>query len=364
MPEKTYIVRLFFRNALHIGSPRSGAGVESSLDFIHSDTLWAAIANYWAIIGSANGISFRDFLDGFAAEKDDESKPTPNAPLFTLSSAFPFSVKGRDSRYLLPKPLSVSFGLSQLNSPNERSKERKQYAKTLKSSRFISREHFTGWQEFTRPMGRSVFLEQSKQIGDDAIRPQSSIDRLTTHSNLFHSALTYMEPASDRNGLYFLVRTADDRVEMALKTVLQVIIEAGGIGGDISSGCGELRSFTIVQIKDDDDSWACLRGPENPNAHCLLSLCVPSSTEHSSDQYVAYDTVIRKGWTGSLSTTMQRKRKTVHMLSEGSVLLSKKPGRLVKLTPDLIATPEWSGLHDIYRYGFAFLVPIRINLND
>ena len=364
MPEKTYIVRLFFRNALHIGSPKSGAGVESSLDFIHSDTLWAAIANYWAIIGSANGISFRDFLDGFAAEKDDESKPTPNVPLFTLSSAFPFSVKGRDSRYLLPKPLSVSFGLSQLYPPDKRSNERKLYAKTLKSSRFISREHFAGWQEFTRPMGRSVFLRQSERIGDDAIRPQSSIDRLTTNSNLFHSALTYMKPVSDREGLYFLVRTADDRVVGALETVLQVICEVGGIGGDVSSGCGELRSFTIRQIQDDDDSWACLRGPENPNAHCLLSLCVPSSTEHSSDQYVAYDTVIRKGWTGSLSTTMQRKRKTVHMLSEGSVLLSKKPGRLVKLTPDLIATPEWSGLHDIYRYGFAFLVPIRINLND
>jgi CRISPR-associated protein Csm4 len=364
MPEKTYIVRLFFRNALHIGSPRSGAGVESSLDFIHSDTLWAAIANYWAIIGSANGISFKDFLDSFRRGNNDESTKSSNVPLFTISSAFLFSVKGRDSRYCLPKPLSVSFGLSQLNQPDKRSNESKQFAKTLKSSRFISREHFAGWQEFTRPMGRSVFLEQSERIGDDAIRPQSAIDRLTNNSNLFHSALTYMEPVSDRDGLYFLVRTADDSVVGALETVLQVIIDAGGIGGDVSSGCGELRSCTIRQIQDDDDSWACLRGPENPNAHCLLSLCIPSSTAHSSDQYVAYDTVIRKGWTGSLSTTMQRKRKTVHMLSEGSVLVSREPGCLVTLTPDLNVTPEWRGLHDIYRYGFAFLVPIRINLND
>lgn len=364
MPEKTYIVRLFFRNALHIGSPRSGAGVESSLDFIHSDTLWAAIANYWAIIGSVNGISFKDFLDGFAAGKDAELQAASNGPFFTLSSAFPFSDRGRDSRYWLPKPLSVSFGLSQLNKPEKRNSERKQYAKTLKSSCFILRENFASWQDFSRPIGNAVFLEQSERIGYDAIRPQAAIDRLSNSANLFHSALSYIEPASERDGLYFLFRAADDRVVKALETVLQVISEAGGIGGDISSGCGELRSCTIRQIQDDDASWACLRGPAEPNAYCLLSLCAPASTELSADRYAAYHTVIRKGWTGSLSTAMQKKRKTVHMLSEGSVIVGKDPGRLVTLTPAPELTPEWEGLHDIYRYGFAFLVPIRININD
>jgi CRISPR-associated protein Csm4 len=363
MAENTYIVRLFFSNTLHVGSPRSGAGVELSLDFIHSDTLWAAIANYWAIIGSANGISFKNFLDGFAAGKDDEPTQPSKAPLFTLSSAFPFSVEGRNSRYWLPKPLSVSFGLSQLNKPENRNSERKQYSKTLKSSRFILRENFTYWQEFTRRMGHNVY-QQADLPGDDAVRPQAAIDRLSNSAHLFHSALTYMEPVSDREGLYFLFRTTDDKVVDALETVLQVISDVGGIGGDISSGPGELRSFTIRQIQDDDASWACLRGPAEPNAYCLLSLCVPSAMEHSSDRYAAYDTVIRKGWTGSLSTTMQKKRKTVHMLSEGSVIVGKEPGRLVTLTPDPNVTPEWQGLHDVYRYGFAFLVPIRINLND
>jgi CRISPR-associated protein Csm4 len=61
---------------------------------------------------------------------------------------------------------------------------------------------------------------------------------------------------------------------------------------------------------------------------------------------------------------MQKKRKTVHMLSEGSVIVGQESGCLVNLTPDPDVTPEWQGQHDIYRYGFAFLVPIRINLND
>lgn len=363
MQEKTYIVHLFFRNALHIGSSRSGAGVESSLDFIHSDTLWAAIANYWAILGSVNGIPFKDFLDSFVCEKDDELNPHSNRPLFTLSSAYPFSVKGTDSRYWLPKPLSVSFGLSQLNSPELRKNERERYAKTLKSSQFILRENFAYWQELKRPIGHDVFLEQSERVGDEVIRPQAAIDRLTNSTNLFHSAVSYMEPVSEREGLYFLFRAKDDRIVRALETVLQVISDTGGIGGDISSGCGELRSHKIRQIQDDDVSWACLRGPDETNAYCLLSLCVPSSV-YNPDSYAAYNTVIRKGWIGSLSVDMQKKRKTVHMLSEGSVILNKEPGRLVKLTPDPDLTPEWQGLHDIYRYGFAFIVPIRIHLND
>ena len=364
MQEKTYIVHLFFRNALHIGSSRSGAGVESSLDFIHSDTLWAAIANYWAMLGLVDGISFKDFLDSFVCEKDDELSPQSNRPFFTLSSAYPFSVKGTDSRYWLPKPLSVSFGLSQMNSFESRKNERERYAKTLKSSRFILRENFAYWQELRRPIGHDVFLEQSYRIGDEVIRPQAAIDRLTNSANLFHSAVSYMEPVSERAGLYFLFRATDDRIVRALETVMQVISEAGGIGGDISSGCGELRSHTIRQIQDDDVSWACLRGNAESNAYCLLSLFSPSSTEQQSDRYAAFNTVIRKGWIGSLSVDMQKKRKTVHMLSEGSVILNKELGSLVKLTPDPDVTPEWQGLHDIYRYGFAFLVPIRINLND
>lgn len=364
MQEKTYIVHLFFRNALHIGSSRSGAGVESSQDFIHSDTLWAAIANYWAMLGSVNGISFKDFLYGFVGGKDDELKSALNRQPFILSSAFPFSVRGRESQYWLPKPLSVSFGLSQMNSPESRKNERERYAKILKSSRFILRENFARWQELTRPVGHDVFLEQSERIGYDAIRPQAAIDRLTNRANLFHSALSYMKPVSEREGLYFLFRAADDRVVSALETVLHVVSESGGIGGDISSGCGEFRSHTIRQIQDNDVSWACLRGPAKSNAYCLLSLCAPSSTEQQSDRYAAFNTVIRKGWTGSLSTTMQKKRKTVHMLTEGSVVICKEQGSLVNLTPDPDVTPEWQGLHDIYRYGFAFLVPIRINLND
>ncbi len=364
MQEKNYIVHLFFRNALHIGSSRSGAGVESSLDFIHSDTLWAAIANYWAMLGSVNGVSFKDFLDGFTDGKDNELKSELNGPPFTLSSAFPFSVRGRESRYWLPKPLSLSFGLSQMNSSESRKIERERYAKTLKSSRFILRENFVRWQVLTSPVGHGVFLEHSERIGYDAIRPQAAIDRLTNCANLFHSALSYMEPVSEREGLYFLLRATDDSMVRALETVLQVISEAGGIGGDISSGCGELRAHTISQIQEDDVTWACLRGPAESNAYCLLSLFAPSSTEQQSDRYAAFNTVIRKGWTGSLSTVMQKKRKTVNMLTEGSVILNEYQGRLVNLTPDPEVTPEWQGLHDIYRYGFAFLVPIRININD
>jgi len=52
------------------------------------------------------------------------------------------------------------------------------------------------------------------------------------------------------------------------------------------------------------------------------------------------------------------------MLSEGTVLTEQETGCMANVTPDNLSTPEWQGLHEVYRYGYGFSVPIRINLED
>ena len=52
------------------------------------------------------------------------------------------------------------------------------------------------------------------------------------------------------------------------------------------------------------------------------------------------------------------------MLAEGSVLSNALGGGVVDVTPDPDKTPEWRGVHDVFRNGYAFLVPIKVNPED
>lgn len=363
LEEKTYIVHLYFRNSLHIGSSVSGVGIESTQEHVHSDTLWAAIANYWAILGSAGGVSFKEFLNGFCPAPED-SNQINHKPLFTISSAFPFTPQGRTTRYWFPKPLSVPFSFSKNNTVVSRAIEREKYGKTLKTVSFVSRESFASWQEFKFPVGTQIYLEKHDGTPHEDIRAHAAIDRVTNTANLYHSGIAYLKPNSERHGLYFLLKTKDERVEKALDAVFQVIRETGGIGGNISSGCGELRWHSIQEISDDDLGWSCLRKRENTNAYCLFSLYWHPEAVKVLGSFIAFNTVIRKGWTGSLATSLQKKRRTVHMLSEGSVLTSKVTGSIANVTPDILKTPEWKGQHAVFRFGHAFLVPIHVNPED
>lgn len=364
-PEKTYLIRLYFKNALRVGADRSGVGIEASQDYIHSDTFWAALANYWALLGSAGNISFQEFLEGFSVGSNGIGAPSGTPPLFTISSAFPFIRRSGRHHYWLPKPLSVPFDLSASNSQESRDSARDNHGKALKKARLLSDETFTNWQAFGNLVGHAVSKNNSvASVGKSNVRAQSSLDRITSQSNLFHSGISYLNPTDNDEGLYVLVKTSDDRVENALKEVLDVIRDAGGLGGDISSGCGELVSYSIELIGNNDEKWAFLRECDGANAKCLLSLCLPSNPKTVSANLVAYSTVLRKGWTGSLTAGLQCKRQTLYMLSEGTVLSGEEQGQMATITPDAIKTPDWTGQHPVYRYGYAFSVPIKINCED
>ncbi|NTW72851.1 MAG: hypothetical protein HGA49_11515, partial [Eubacteriaceae bacterium] len=141
-------------------------------------------------------------------------------------------------------------------------------------------------------------------------------------------------------------------------------IGRAAFGGDRNIGLGSLAEKPFFTGADKTDFFDLL-SLENTNAYYLLSLCCPSDGEiPNAETAVAYNPVLRKGWTGSLSVGLQRKRQTVYMFSEGSVFLTKLKGSLADITPDKNITPEWNGLHDVYRYGYALSVPIKIDLKD
>jgi CRISPR-associated protein Csm4 len=354
--ENTYIVRLYFKNALHVGRANAGIDIEATQDFIHSDTLWAAIANYWAILGNVKGISFKEFLCGFCVKEGDKII-SKSEPLFRISSAFPLT--GNGNRYWLPKPLSIPMAFSKSNT-NDREHQRDVYGKKVKQEKFIPLNVFKGWINFEKNASDVGELERNG-ISCAQIRPRATLDRISMQAQLFHSGITYFDKFEERVGLYFLVQ-CNEKTKASLEKIFEVIYNVGAIGGDRNIGLGTLAEKPFFEDATDFED---LFNTENSNAYCSLSLCYPASHEiPNTERTVAYDTVIRKGWTGSLTVGLQRKRQTVNMFSEGSVFQTKLNGCMVDITPDKIVTPEWDGLHDVYRYGHAMSVPIKIDLNE
>ena len=344
---QTYIVRLYFKNALRVGAANAGIDIEATQDFIHSDTLWAAIANHWAILGNAGGISFHEFLKSFFNKE----------PLFRISSVFPMTDNGR--MYWLPKPLSVPMAFSKSNTQDKKNQQ-EQYGKEVKQTKFIPLDVFKGWINFEKNAS-DVGQTKPKGLSGGQLRPQATIDRVSMQSQLFHSGITCFDKLDKRVGLYFLVQ-CNETTKTALEKIFEVIYEVGAIGGNRNIGLGELAEKPFFQAAT---AFTDLFETENSNAHCLLSLCSPTISEMpTKETALAFNPILRKGWTGSLSVGLQRKRHTMYMFSEGSVFRNKLNGGLVDITPDKIITPEWNGLHSVYRYGYGFSVPIKIDLND
>ncbi len=369
--KKTYIVRLYFKNAIHIGASKTGIGIEGTEGMIiHSDTLWAALCNNWAVAEHALDIPFKDFLDSFIRGN----------PLFQISSAFPMTNSG--SRFWLPKPLSVPFDFSELNKRRKRNKIK--YEKDIKKIHFVSLEYFKDWLLFDEKrnlLGKIVGEKEASKITDEA-RPHNTLDRSSFESQIYHSGTTYFD-REGKTGMYFLLRTECEDVKNAVEKVLNIIKDTSGIGGNRGIGLGSIAGIEIKDICEFGNDWDFLANLTHINetgtddekkfhlAYCLLSLWHPNTIAPVYDggkddiaKLLAYELILRKGWTGSLSVGRQVKRKTVSMFGEGSVFLEDSKGQPADLTPDEDRTPQWKGYHKIYRYGYAFSVPLKICLGD
>jgi|GEM_PF-276439 len=368
----TYIVRLYFRNALHIGASNPGIGIEGTDGMIiHSDTLWAALCNNWAIAGKVGNISFEDFLESFRNGN----------PLFQISSAFPLTNSG--SGFWLPRPVSVPYDFSESNNNHViRKRNKLKYSKEIKKIRFISLEDFKRWMLFDKTIVENIVKgKKITEISDD-IRPHNTLNRLSCESQIYHSGTTYFEygDKSDKTGMYFLLRTTPD-VKNDIENLLNIIKDTSGIGGNRGIGSGTIdKIFDIKEAHKINNNWDFLNNSiqieqskinTEKQAYCLLSLYHPNTIEPTSSggkdnisKAISYELILRKGWTGSLSVGRQVKRKTIRMFGEGSIFLDKPIGQLANLTPEEKETPQWKGYHKIYRYGYAFSAPIKICMRD
>jgi len=193
-------------------------------------------------------------------------------------------------------------------------------------------------------------------------RTAAAVDRITraaVHVTL--SACVEFEPGS---GLWTIARYADAGVEstwsLKLESAFRLLADTG-FGARRSSGWGRSE---VPQFQT--GSWPALLTPklsrslrterQSPNGDTgapvfwLLSLYSPSPADAIDWKTGQYQFAIRGG---RVEGALAAEKKSVHMVSEGSVLASDAEpiGTAVDVAPDGFA-------HPVYRCGFAFVLKL------
>jgi CRISPR-associated protein Csm4 len=182
--------------------------------------------------------------------------------------------------------------------------------------------------------------------------PRVALDRVTQASNIFYFSRVAF---SSGCGLFFLA-DVDPALRGDFETVVRVLGDTG-IGGDRTAGCGQFEPvFEEMGLEI----------PENVPDFLTLSLLAPSEAEIEGllGPRCAYGLARRDGWIDSPEARNYRRR-ACRMFVEGSVFrgpADRSYGRLVDVTPTALEVRLRDGLpgHRVYRYGYAFPVPIRL----
>jgi len=319
-----YIVKLNPESPFHIGE--AGIGLEETSFTVHSDTLFSAICNTYALLYGEDELE--DLIGQFGRE-----------PPFHLSSAFLFI----EDMLTFPVPLNVNWSKFMDESQNK-----KEYSyeliKKLKNVQFVSKEVFYSILKDEQdilsepPNIQKNILFSSEETPPDDIysileTPHVALDRRSLSSSIYHIGEVHYAPAC---GLYFFLKTQknyDSRIRAAIH-----LLGDEGLGGKRSSGKGLFRPVFLSDIH---------KIPQSP-MDITLSLIFPTKEELSIIKEGSYKIIMRKGWIYSPQIKSLRK-KSVRMLTEGSTFPRKVKGQLINVTPDVdFEIPQ------VKRYGYGF----------
>ena len=317
---------------LHLGKGRDSYDVSSPV--LQSDTLASALASVRAMTGKTDDI--QDFLESF-----------------TISSAFPYD----GDEFFFPRP-SGRLSITVEGLPEEK------YRKKLKSLRFISADE---WMRLIQGERLEIHPNQLQgeflvsRRSDSQTNPYSKPSERVINQRVqvpredgkdsepFMFEWTYFHHGKRETGLYCLVKTDDDQRTKELTELFKRLGEQG-IGSDRSVGGGhfdiEVGTIELPSIAD-------------ANATMLLSTFIPQKQELGQlDLINASFSVFKRGGFLAGSTDVgatHLRRKTIYMFDVGSVFPMTAPlqGQVVDVTP------EWKGLHKVFRNGKPLGITIK-----
>ena len=341
----------------HLGDKE--AVLERTSDYIHSDTLFSAICNAYRLLYGNEELNA--LLEGFKHRE----------PPFLISSAFAYA----GETLILPLPLSINWG-EYVGGEEEKEKEKIDLLKRLKKVKFVSdkifwnvvedeskiREYISAKNIVQGILFDDAGLERLKkefdarERGNKGIKiwssrevPRVVIDRETSASEIYHFGEVSF---ADGCGLYFLMDMREKGYESRVKAAIRVLGDEG-IGGDRTYGKGLFE----VEFKEEEINL------ELESHFVTLSLYYPREEEIAMLREKHYELIRRGGWVYSVDVRNQRRR-TVRMFLEGSVFKFEtgegEESRLYGGLADVKPEGKGDGLHDVYRYGYAFAIPIGV----
>lgn len=329
------LTRIKFKNMapLHLGMGRGNLVLVSPV--LQSDSISSALASVRAMKGNVDDV--KSFLERF-----------------TVSSAFPYD----GDEYFLPRPIG------RLNIKVNGMLE-EEYRKKLKALRYVSSAL---WQSLID--GNQLQVEPGQLQGefliakrDDYSQYTKPMTRVVSHrvqvprnenrkSEPFMFSWTYFHHGERETGLYCLVDALDDAIR---EEVIGLFKELGlsGIGTDRTVGGGHF-DIAVDEIE--------LSPAPQANATMLLSTFIPDKEDLEQLQFeqASYSVIKRGGFLAGTTYTQTRhlRRQTINMLDVGSVF----PTTAVLRGRVEDVTPEWKGIHRVYRSGKPLCITIKTSV--
>jgi len=335
--------------------------LEKTSDYIHSDTLFSAICNAYRLLYGTEELEA--MLERFKRHE----------PPFLISSAFAYA----DNILTFPLPLCIDWDKyvnSEVTEGLNAGREKKDkidkfdFLKLLKHVKFVSKRIFVDMIEDERRIKdyvndtniiqgilftdeeveglRTRFdVRENKDINIWRERevPRVAIDRKTNSSHIYHFGEVSF---ADNCGLYFLMNLRMKEYEGKVEAAIRLLGDEG-IGGDRTYGKGLFKAeFDEIEVNR-----------ESKNHFVTLSLFYPQEEELSKLKDRYYELITRGGWIYSTDAQNLRRR-TVRMFSEGSVFSAGSNSGLHGGLADV--KPEDFAEHEVYRYGYAFAVPLEV----
>ncbi|HPL06169.1 MAG TPA: type III-A CRISPR-associated RAMP protein Csm4 [Bacteroidales bacterium] len=305
---------------------------KTTSDYIHSDTLWSALVNAWALRCPGT-------VDDFVSECKTRK--------FLISSAFYYFVNSKNGDknsniFFLPKPASLN--LYKFSEP-----------KKLKKIRFISKGV---WEKGILP--NDWFNSDICTLiqNDSAVALKSETDKSFELFHIETAAKTSARDITDREDAfyfqtdlflaknvkwYFLLdNQLSEHLQADFEKAMQTFIVLG-IGGERSTGCGALSGFEII-----DFNFDMSESGKDKQVQVSLSLTIPKKDDLSENDL--YQIIKR----GGRFLTKGKSLPMIQMLQEGAVLNNDFTGKIVGLNSNPI----------VLRYGLKFSAPLHQNFSN
>lgn len=303
------IYKLEFSSAVHFGKNK----LSNSLEIIHSDTLFSALAIEW--------INIYGKIDDFINAAENEN--------FRISSAMPY----KDDIFYIKKPImNIEIDENYLD------------FKRIKKIKYVPIKEVNRYTDFIKNASEMDF-EVPKFTQEYTMQ---KVNLMTEKSEPYNIEVRKF---NDNCGLYFIAQFENEEFIQKFEEVLYSL-SLTGIGGKVSSGLGK---FTFNKIEDKEiNSLLDKKSVYNIS----LSLLSPSLLEiqNLSSQNLAYNLITRGGFVNSSTYRNEMgavKRKRISMFEEGSCFNSKIKGNIVDVSDE-------NANHPVYRYGIGMYIGVDI----